>query len=183
MPTIPSVNLQLAPNIFVNDEQGPYFLLAMSEPLVMRGTLALSCAIWAMNVPSLDRSLVYEGLYQKTQAIKEVNREINRFPREVSDAMILAVANLANVAVSSAMPLWVLTRMQKTTDPILQALEGSFHEADMHARGLKRLVDARGGAMVFKDTYHLAQAICWYAQTISLSSPSHNLQPLQHHDG
>ena len=42
-----------------------------------------------------------------------------------------------------------------------KAMEGSFQEADMHLRGLKRLVGSRGGPMVFKDTYHVAQAICW----------------------
>lgn len=75
--------------------------MAMSEPLVMRGTLALSCAVWVMSVPSIDRAVANEGLYQKLQAIKGVSCEINRFPlTQVSDAMIVAVANLANVAVS-----------------------------------------------------------------------------------
>jgi hypothetical protein len=73
----------------------------MSEPLVMRGMLALSCAVWVMSVPSVDPAVAYEGLYQKTQAIKDINREINRYPfPHVSDAIIVAVANLANVAVS-----------------------------------------------------------------------------------
>lgn len=79
--------------------------MAMSEPLVMRGTLALSCTVWVMSVPCVDRAVAYEGLYQKTQAIKEINREIDRFPlAQVSDAMIVAVANLANVAVSVLTP-------------------------------------------------------------------------------
>ncbi|KAB5580010.1 hypothetical protein GE09DRAFT_1212474 [Coniochaeta sp. 2T2.1] len=131
---------KFALNASQNVKQRPYFSMAMSEPLVMRGTLALSWTFWVMNVPSLDRAVAYEGLYQKTQAIQEINREIQKYRMsQVSDVLIVAVANLANVA----------------------AMEGSFQEADMHLRGLKRLVNARGGAMAFKDTYHVAQAICW----------------------
>lgn len=67
----------------------------------MRGTLALSCTVWVMSVPIMDQAVAYEGLYQKSQAIKEINREIKHsLLRGVSDAMIVAVANLANVAVS-----------------------------------------------------------------------------------
>ncbi|OIW34415.1 hypothetical protein CONLIGDRAFT_688237 [Coniochaeta ligniaria NRRL 30616] len=136
-------------NVSKNAKQRPYFSMAMSEPLVMRGTLALSCTVWAMSVPSVDRAVAYEGLYQKTQAIKEINREIDQFPLgQVSDAMIVAVANLANV-------------VKQETHRDEKAMEGSFAEADMHVRGLKRLVDSRGGAVAFKDTYHVAQAITW----------------------
>ena len=75
--------------------------MAMSEPLVMRGTLAISWTFWVMNVPSMDRAVAYEGLYQKTQAIQEINREIQRYRMtQVSDVLIVAVANLANIAVS-----------------------------------------------------------------------------------
>jgi hypothetical protein len=91
---------KFALNVSQSAKQRPYFTMAMSEPLVMRGALALSCAVWTTHVPSLDRAVAYEGLYQKTQAIKDINRELNRSGlSQVSDAMIVAVANLANVAV------------------------------------------------------------------------------------
>jgi hypothetical protein len=97
----PKVLTKFSLNVSKHDTQRPYFNLAMSEPLVMRGTLALSCTVWVLHVPSVDRAVAYEGLYQKTQAIKDINREINRYPfPHVSDAIIVAVANLANVAVS-----------------------------------------------------------------------------------
>lgn len=109
----------------------------MSEPLVMRGILSLSAAFWTANTPSLDKEIVHESLYQKSQAIREINSQISKLP--VSDAVIVAVCNLANVA----------------------AMEGSFTEAETRVRGLRRLVDSRGGAMTFKDTSYVARAMNW----------------------
>ncbi|KAH8890630.1 hypothetical protein GQ53DRAFT_866995, partial [Thozetella sp. PMI_491] len=110
----------------------------MSEPLIMKATLALSAAFWAAGSSALSPVVQREGLIQKTELIQAVSLKLVGQP-QISDALIAAVASLANVS----------------------AVEGNFYEADMHMQALQRLVITRGDVMVFKDKPLVARAINW----------------------
>lgn len=44
---------------------------------------------------------------------------------------------------------------------LVQGLEGSFEEADMHVKAVARLVGLRGGIQAFKDNPTVARAVNW----------------------
>lgn len=71
----------------------------MIDPLVLHTSLAVSAATWGVLLP--DPSRVYqEGWKQKSMAIREMQERLSR--RDCSNAVVGAVANLAQLEVSFA---------------------------------------------------------------------------------
>lgn len=71
----------------------------MSSSLIMQVTLALSAAFWGTATCQKSYIVKGEGIYQKGEAIKTINRLLQQ--GHVPDDVIAAVASLGNVAVSS----------------------------------------------------------------------------------
>lgn len=84
-------------NITTVDKQRPWFSYAMSDPLVMNVTLALSAAFWSTGTCKASIIVKREGIYQKGEAIKTINTLLEDLT--VTDTVIAAVANLGNIAV------------------------------------------------------------------------------------
>ncbi len=89
-------------NMSNNDTQKHWFAFSMREPLIMNTTLALSGNGWLATMPNPDPRIRQEVLRQKGQAIKTVNTLLGQ--SDLTDTLISAVANLANVSVSNRHP-------------------------------------------------------------------------------
>ncbi|KAH8894730.1 hypothetical protein GQ53DRAFT_839682 [Thozetella sp. PMI_491] len=125
-------------NINTVDKERTWFSWAAADPLIMRATLSLAAAFWAAGAPNISPALQWEGLRQRTEAIREVNSQLAAQPA-ISDTLIATVATLCNAA----------------------AVEGNFHEAHMHIKAVERLVGLRGGALAFRDNFWVARAVTW----------------------
>ncbi|EOO04354.1 putative tachykinin family protein [Phaeoacremonium minimum UCRPA7] len=143
-------------NLATTDKERPWFGLAMTSPVIMHITLALSATFWISDCKSEDVVVRREGLWQKGETIRVVNRHLRN--GEVSDNVIAAVSILANVA----------------------GLEGSFEEADMHVKAVARLVGLRGGIQAFKDNPTVARAVNWADIHIAAGVGRRPLMPLIH---
>jgi hypothetical protein len=85
-------------NISTVDAQRPWFGLAMASTIVMHSTLALAAGYWSASIGSLNTSLQKEGYYQKGEAMRLISKQLS-LPGGISDEILAAVGNLANVEV------------------------------------------------------------------------------------
>jgi hypothetical protein len=125
-------------NVSTVDVQRPWFGFAMEHDAVMHTTLALAAAYWTSCTPVPDREIQREGYSQKGAAIKRITAALEG-EAPTTNPVVGSVANLVNV----------------------EAMDGHLDTAEVHLQGLKRLVEARGGALSFKRDFHVARAINW----------------------
>jgi hypothetical protein len=84
-------------NITTVDPRRTWFAYAVSDPLIMHTTLALSGTEWLSTKSGISHEVQEEVMRQKVQAIKTTRTYLHR--QEANDATIAGIATLANIAV------------------------------------------------------------------------------------
>ncbi len=87
-------------DLIVTYNQKAWFSFALTEPVILNVTLALSATMWLAIHPNLDPVIKKEGLIQKAEAVKATNALVRR--AQPSDVLIAAVAKLSHIAVRQA---------------------------------------------------------------------------------
>ncbi|KAK1753681.1 hypothetical protein QBC47DRAFT_386929 [Echria macrotheca] len=124
-------------NLSTVDSQRPWFGYAMQSPEVMHATLALSAGFWAASMSTPDAALEREGFWHQGQAMAIVRANLQA--RNITNTVLATIAGLGNV----------------------EMFQGRFEAAAVHLRGVRDLVEARGGVETILDDFYLCRCIDW----------------------
>ncbi|RVX67815.1 hypothetical protein B0A52_07743 [Exophiala mesophila] len=124
-------------NLTTVDPQRSWFSHALTDPLIMHTTLALSGAERLSNSMVVDHNIRQEVVRQKLEAISIIKSHLDG--QTLVQSIIAGVATLANVA----------------------CFEGAFSEADLHMKAVRQVIDAGGVVEMIQDNFLISRAVIW----------------------